>query len=261
MPTIPEKNTPKEPRLDAGRSSRPLYRQVRDYIETRIGSGQWPPETRIPSENELVASMGVSRMTVNRALRELAGEGHLHRVQGVGTFVALRKPQAALLKICSIAEEIQSRGGEHTSDVRLLSRETPPRDVAAILGLPARTMAFHAVLVHRDRGLPIQLAERWVNPAVAPDFLNQDFTRLTPSDYLVRVAPVTEVEHVIEAVVADESTRRLLEIAPGEPCLVLHRTVWSGPLVASCNRFVYPGSRYRIGGRFKPTSAIHGFMP
>ena len=261
MPKSAGERAPEMLGFAAGGSSRPLYRQVRDYIEERIGSGQWPPETRIPSENELVSSMGVSRMTVNRALRELAGEGHLRRVQGVGTFVARRKPQAALLEIRSIAEEIRSRDGEHTSHVHLLQSEIPPGDVAAILGLPAGAMAFHAVLVHLDRGLPIQLAERWVNPAVAPDFLDQDFTRRTPSDYLVQVAPVTEVEHVIEAVVADDRLCRLLHIEAGEPCLVLHRTVWSGPLVASSNRLVYPGSRYRIGGRFKPTSAIHGFMP
>ena len=93
----------------------PLYQQVKTYIEARIASGQWPPEMKIPSENELVASLGVSRMTVNRALRELAALGHLVRVQGVGTFVATPKPQSALLEIRSIADEIRARGGRHTS--------------------------------------------------------------------------------------------------------------------------------------------------
>jgi GntR family transcriptional regulator, histidine utilization repressor len=241
--------------------AKPLYLQVKEHIATRIHSGAWPPDTRVPSENELVAAMGVSRMTVNRALRELTGEGWLHRVQGVGTFVARPKPQAALLAIKSIAEEIRSRGGVHTSDVHLLKAETAPRRVAAAMGLSRDASVFHALLVHRDRGLPIQMAERWVSPAAAPDFLNQDFTRRTPSDYLLEVAPVTEVEHVVEAVVADGRIGRFLEIETGEACLLLHRTVWSGSLVASHNRFVYPGSRYRIGGRFKPASMAHGIIP
>ena len=77
----------------------PLYRKVKKVIKQRIVSGEWPPEDRIPSENDLVASLGVSRMTVHRALRELTTEGYLTRVQGVGTFVSPRKPVAGILEI------------------------------------------------------------------------------------------------------------------------------------------------------------------
>ena len=84
----------------------PLYRKVKTLIKQRIVSGEWPPEERIPSENELVKLLGVSRMTVNRALRELTAEGYLVRVQGVGTFVSARKPVAAMLKIRPIKKEV-----------------------------------------------------------------------------------------------------------------------------------------------------------
>eukprot|EP01037_Dinobryon_pediforme_P037446 gene37446-44920_t len=56
-----------------------LYESVKRMILSRIASGAWPPKHRIPSENELVAHLGVSRMTINRALRELAADGHLLR--------------------------------------------------------------------------------------------------------------------------------------------------------------------------------------
>ena len=52
-----------------------------------IRSGAWAPGARVPSENELVESFGISRMTANRALRELTADGFLARVPGVGTFV------------------------------------------------------------------------------------------------------------------------------------------------------------------------------
>jgi GntR family histidine utilization transcriptional repressor len=231
---------------------KPLYQRVKAHILEQIDSGRLEPESRIPSENELVAALNVSRMTVNRALRELAAEGRLIRVQGVGTFVAPETPRSALLEIVSISEEIRRRGGVHTSEVHLLQAEPAPADVARSMRLPARSEVFHAVLVHRDRGTPVQLADRYVNPAVAPHFLEQDFSRMTPSEYLIRVAPLTEVAHVIEAVLPDEHTRRLLGIDAGTPCLVLHRTTWSDEQVATRSRFFYPGPRYRLSGRFTP---------
>ena len=64
-------------------------------------------------EAELVAQFGFSRMTINRALRELTDEGLLVRLQGVGTFVAEPKGQSALFEIRSIADEIAARNHQH----------------------------------------------------------------------------------------------------------------------------------------------------
>ena len=91
-------------------SASPLYEKVKDFVLGNIGSGKWARNTRLPSENELVSALGVSRMTVHRALRELTSEGHLRRIQGVGTFVAPPKPQSTLIEISNIATEIRGRG-------------------------------------------------------------------------------------------------------------------------------------------------------
>jgi GntR family histidine utilization transcriptional repressor len=244
-------------KMDLGTTVQPLYQKVKAFILEQVDNGRLKPNSRVPSENELVQTLEVSRMTVNRALRELTAEGRLVRVQGVGTFVAPDKPQSALLEIVSIAEEIRRRGGVHNSKVQLLQSEQVPKEVAIYMRLPAGTPVYHALLVHYDRTVPVQLADRYVNPAVAPDFLNQDFARITPNAYLMRVAPVNEVDHVIEAVLADKTTQRLLKIKENTPCLVLHRTTWSGDLVATHSRFTYPGPRYKLGGRFKPDTASH----
>lgn len=66
----------------------PFYERVKAMIKTKIHSGAWPANYRVPSESELVTLFGYSRMTINRALRELTAEGLLVRMQGVGTFVA-----------------------------------------------------------------------------------------------------------------------------------------------------------------------------
>ncbi|STR46286.1 Histidine utilization repressor [Klebsiella oxytoca] len=76
----------------------PFYEKVKQAISEKIHSGVWRPHDRIPSEAELVAQFGFSRMTINRALRELTDEGLLVRLQGVGTFVAEPKGQSRCLK-------------------------------------------------------------------------------------------------------------------------------------------------------------------
>ena len=232
----------------------PLYQKVKRYIKERIQAGDWPRDTRIPSEHKLVKNLGVSRMTVNRALRELTTEGYLIRLQGVGTFVSPCKPQSALLEIRSIAEDIKQRGGKHTSIVHLLTEEKASKDIATAMNLTSGRPVFHSIIVHSENGRPVQYSDRYVNPAVAPDFLNQDFSIITPSRYLLDVTPLTEAEHVIEAVLPDRQVQILLDIKPGEACLVLNRRTWSNDVVATKSRFVYPGSRHRLGGRFKPPS-------
>jgi GntR family histidine utilization transcriptional repressor len=228
----------------------PLYQQVKSMIIRRIDSGHWMPGARIPSENELVTQLGISRMTVNRALRELTVEGHLLRKRGAGTYVKDKKPQAALLEIRSIADEIKSWGGQHDCQVILLQKEVGSELLCYEMGRPPGSEVYHSILVHRDRGLPIQLAERFVNPEIAPDYINQDFSRITPSNYLLSIAQVSAIKHIIESRLPDQQTTELLQISETEPCLVLHRTTWLNDTVVTKNRFIYPGSRYSIGGRF-----------
>ena len=244
------KSKPNNGRLH--QAPQPLYLQVREYIEDRIRSGEWEPGTRIPSENELVELLGISRMTVNRAIRELTVEGFLFRLQGVGTFVTKQKPQTALMEIKSIADEIKERGGIHSCEIHLLQEETVSPELADEMGLSPGGRVYHSIMIHRDKEQAVQVAERFVNPEVVPDYLKQDYTTITPSEYLLSVAPVTEAEHIIEAVMPDVSMQKFLQIKRNEPCLVLYRKTWSHERVATKNRFIYAGTRHRIGGRFKP---------
>lgn len=227
----------------------PRYRRVKDFITERVLSGDWRAGERVPSENELTAQFGVSRMTVNRALRELTAEGWLTRLQGAGSFVAEQKPQSALLEVQNIRSEIMGRGHSHAADLILLASTPALREVAQALEIPLGQRVFHSLLVHRENGVPVQLEERHVNPAFAPRYLEQDFTRLTPFEYLSAVGPIQQAEHIIEAVEATPEARRYLELRAPEPCLQLTRRTWSGGLVATRARLTHPGSRFRFYGR------------
>ena len=157
------------------------------------------------------------------------------------------------MEIRNIADEIRERGGDHQSRVYLLAKEKASPELARAMNLPRGGTVFHSIIVHSDTGRPVQHSNRYVNPAVAPHYLEQDFTRITPNQYLIQMAPVTEVEHIIETTMPDKKIQGLLEMEPGEPCLVLHRRTWTYSDVATRSVFMYPGKRYQIGGRFKPT--------
>ncbi|WP_404325791.1 histidine utilization repressor [Aerophototrophica crusticola] len=242
--------------VEVGAADTPRYQQVKAHVLGLVAAGALKPGDRVPSEHELVAAFGVSRMTANRALRELTAEGKLTRVAGVGTFVAAPKPRGAMLELRPIREEILARGGRHSAEVLRLAREEASGELAAAFELPPGTPLFRSEVLHREDGRPLQLEERWVLPAVAPAYLAQDYTSTTPSDYLLAVAPVQEAEHQVEAALPDARLRRLLEMGAAEPCLLLRRRTWvaapAGPRVASLARLWYPGGRYALGGRFRP---------
>lgn len=227
----------------------PLYAGVKQMILDRIHSGEWPPRHRVPSENELVAELGVSKMTANRALRELASEGELVRIQGVGSFVAERKGTSALFEVRNIADEIAERGHTHLASVILLREEDASPSIADALDLPIGAKVFHSLIVHSENDVPVQIEDRYVNPEAAPSYLEQDFTSTTPNAYLTHEAPLRGSEHIVEAAMPEPWECKLLVIPRNEPCLTIHRRTWSSKQVVSFARLVYPGTRYRLETR------------
>ncbi len=226
-----------------------LYAGVKQMIVTRIRSGEWPPGHRLPSESDLVRELGVSRMTVNRSLRELSIEGLVVRVQGVGSFVAEPKPYAELLEVRNIADEIAQRGHDYSAVVVLAATESATPELADILGVPLSAPVFHTIIVHQENHVPVQLEDRFVNPAAAADYLDHDFTVQTPNQILSFAAPLDEVEHVVEAVLPAAWESRLLAISGAEPCLLIQRRTWSDGVAVATARLLYPGARYRLRGR------------
>ncbi len=230
----------------------PLDLQVRRHILDNIGSGKWGTSTRVPSENDLVKSFGVSRMTANRALRELRDEGILVRIAGVGSFVADQHAHAHPLEIRGIADEIRRRGHVHRSELISLERVRAIAELAEDFGVAPRSELYCSVIVHFENDRPIQLEDRHVLPKLAPDYLKVDFSRTTPYDYLIKAAPLQEAEHLLRAVMPDERTRKLLAMKRDEPCLLMIRRTWTAGQIASVARLYYPGSRYEMSGRFRP---------
>ncbi|BCV34780.1 histidine utilization repressor [Shewanella chilikensis] len=224
------------------------FARIKQYISDRIESGEWVEHSRVPSENQLAELFECSRMTARRALTELVDNDVLERSQGLGTFVAEFKSQSSMLSIRNIADEIKARGHGYSVQVLELTAIEALAPIAIALGLETGSRVFYSVLVHCEEGLPLQLEERFVNPQLIPDYLQQDFNLQTPHEYLSQVAPLTEARHTIEAIVANEQIRARLTIPASEPCLQILRRTWSRQGMVSFARLIHPGSRFRLGG-------------
>jgi len=236
---------------EALRSAAP-YARVKQFLKEELALGHWLPGALMPSDAELVAQFGVSRMTVTRALRELQAEGLVDRVQGVGTFAAHLSRISSTLTIRDLHEEIVARGHCHRAEVHVAKRERAPAELAAQLGLAPGAPVFHTLIVHFEDGVPLQCEDRYVNPACAPDYLDVDFSQVTPTHYLLQVAPLWEAQYSIQSCAASAEEARLLEIAVHDPCLVVVRRTMCRGVPITIARLVHPGSRHQIDGQFKP---------
>ena len=233
-------------------ATKPRYQQLKDLIIGQISNGELRPQDRVPSENELVELMHVSRMTANRALRELTDEGYVERVAGRGTFVADMRARSHVLEVQNIADEIAARGHVHSCEVVRQSRQHARGEIARALDIEQGTDVFHLLLVHCENGTPIQIEDRHVVADFAPDCLEQDFRRITPSAYLTAISPLQEAEQVVRATRPNAAVRQRLQMQEDEASLVVIRRTWSNGRPVTFARLHHPGSRYELTGHYTP---------
>ena len=228
------------------------YARVKQALKDGLAAGRWPAGALMPSEAELVAQFSVSRMTVNRALRELQAEGLVERSQGVGTFAARLHRVSSTLTIRDLHDEITARGHQHHAVVHLQRSEKAPAALAAQLGLATGARVFHTLIVHFENGVPLQCEDRYVNPACSPGYGAADFSHTTPTQFLFDTTALWRAQYSIEAAPASADEARLLGIATGDACLVVTRSTYTRDATITLARLVHPGSRYLLQGEFQP---------
>lgn len=230
-----------------------LHQRILGDIEGRILSGQWPPGHRIPFEMALAEQYGCSRMTVNKALSQLAKSGLIERRKRSGSFVTQPHAQSAVLEIRDIKAEVQSLGLAY--DYELLAREqrkatTEERDAlelkagGAVLALECRHLAARKPFCHE---------ERLINLAAVPEAASQAFDRAAPGPWLLERVPWSAAEHRIQAIGADVELARLLAIPQGTACLRIERRTRMNGLAVTLVRLTYPGQSYELVASFAPT--------
>lgn len=232
----------------------PLWQQIRRALIRPMNDGTWPPGTKIPKEIEIMERYGAARMTVHRALRDLAAEGRITRKRRAGTVVAERPPERPLLEIWDIGAEVERLGGAYSFEI--LASETLDADDprAAGLGLDEPTPVLRLLVRHFSDGSALQIEERLINLTTVPAAANTSFAGEAPGAWLVRTVPWSEAEHVVSAEEASREIARLLSIRTGTACLVVERRTWNDGEPITWARLVHPGDKRRLVGRFRSES-------
>lgn len=234
----------------------PIYDQIRRSIRDLVLNGTWPPGTSVPPEHALMEQLGASRMTVHRALVQLAREGLITRRRRSGTIVASPPASHAMLDILSIPQEVERLGQRYEHEV--LSREDgrPSPELAIRFGLKRGERVAHLVTLHRADGKPHVLEERVIHLAAVPAAADEDFANTPPGDWLLGNSLWSQAEHAISAVPAEPDDARLLAIEAGEACLLIERRTWNQAAPITAVRLLYPGTRHRFVGRFGPYGKV-----
>jgi len=228
----------------------PLHQRIRSEIEARIRSGEWAPGHRAPTEAELMAQYGCSRMTVNKAMTALVEAGLIVRRKRAGSFVARPRVHAPVLNIPDIQSEIVARG--ETYVFRLMSRTVRDADGEDEIELAAGGKLLELDGVHDAGGRPFALERRLVALKAAPEIAAADFAAVPPGAWLLEHVAWTEAESRISAINADAEDARLLALDEGTACLVVDRRTWREGQHVTRVRQVFPGEAYDLVARFGP---------
>lgn len=247
----------------------PAYQRIKNAILDNIHSGKWQAGAAISTEMALAEEFSVSRMTVNRALKELSEERVLERRQGSGTFVAQQQFNHTFVEVRNIAQDLKSANRDYQAQVlskrvitaSMLDDEMRRKfdiDEAAFSSNVNETdnhtdsaeaaILYEVKIIHFADGQPIQFEERWVDAAKVPEFIEQDFSVVNTSDYLIAKSPLERGSYTIRALAAPDEIADALQIAPQSPTLVLCRQTYSAGQVLTFVKMWHAGDRYQFSG-------------
>lgn len=204
----------------------PLYHQIQHLLRHRIHNGQYRPGTQIPSEHDLSAELGVSRVTLREALRELVRENLLVTVQGKGTFVNSNPPKRlAPVRYTGFLEDMQERVRKlRVAEVEITQSPALP-EVKKALDLDQQTSEL--TVIRRLRLIddePFSFTLNYLPTEIGArirqrDLYSMPLLKIIQEDLKI---PITRAQETIEAAPADPDTAKRLSIPVLYP--VLHMT-------------------------------------
>jgi GntR family transcriptional regulator len=202
----------------------PLHRQLFLVLHDEIARGAIAPGEALPTEQSLCDQFGVSRITVRRALADLAEQGYIERRQGVGSFVRQRDRSDEAPLSGSYMDNLRQTQFQTSVDVVEHDIRTPPMSIADALGCADGML--HILRVRRERRTdePLMITEAWL-PVDLSDVLSASALRETPLYELLTGAGVVveRMQHEISAEIAGPRNAGLLDVPIGSALLRVNR--------------------------------------
>jgi GntR family transcriptional regulator, N-acetylglucosamine utilization regulator len=223
-------------------SSLPLYQQLQRALREAIEGGALGPDDALPSERQLAADLGVSRITVRKAIDGLADEGRLVRRQGSGNFVGARI-EKNFAKLTSFSEDMRARGRVPSSQwlKRQAGQVSPEEAMRLALSPGAKVYRFHRLRFADDEPMSLEFCT-----IAATALPSENAVEASLYDALERAGnrPVRALQR-LRALLLDEEQARLLEAKPGDAGLQVERVGYlrDGRAIELSNSY-YRGDTY-----------------
>lgn len=240
-------------RFRAGRLDRspgmPLYQQIFMILKARIGAGELNPGDLLPGEHELCAELGVSRITVKRALNDLADAGLVVRERGRGTRVA-HAPDYQIVNATleGWLENVSAMGRDTSVTVLDFGYLPATGEIAAALSVAPGTPVQRAVRVRRLKGRPMSHLVTHVPEEIGRQYRREDLGNRPLLKLLERAGiTVASASQTISATLADPDVAAALEVPAGSPLIEVRRVVHdSGERAVEMIRALYRPDVYRF---------------
>ena len=236
----------------------PIHARIEADLRRAIAEGRWEVGSRIPSEDELRQSYGVSRMTVRQALERLANAGLLVKRQGVGTFVASEKIERVASRLLGFHEDALAHGLVPETRVLSVTVEQVGKEDGRALGLTERTEVLRVKRLRSADGEPIGLNTITVVPEFARDLSDLDYTRSFYEGVAERLRlSVGEAAQSVEAVDGGAGAAELLQVPANRPLLCVTRVTYlSDGRLLGLTRSLYRGDRYYLSLRVRRSEPV-----
>jgi GntR family histidine utilization transcriptional repressor len=230
-----------------------LHRRILSDLEGHILSGRWPPGHRLPFEVELAREYGCSRMTVNKALMQLAGSGLIERRRKSGSFVTRPHSQSAVLEIRDIRTDVLAMGLDYAYELLTHRRRKANADDRSRFGAEITGNVLELECRHLAGGKPFCCEQRVIALGTVPEAADESFEAVAPGPWLLQRVPWSAARHAIRAVGADARIAAILGLARGTPCLSMERRTMLDGAPVTHVRLTWPGDRHELVAQFEPS--------
>ena len=208
----------------ASASGTALHRQVFLVLRDEIRRGVFAPGHALPKEEALCERFGVSRITVRRALADLAALGLVERRQGIGNFVRRDMPTRRERPTLSLVDGLRRTADETSVSVIGVDQGVPPADVADLLQLAPGEAAVRAERMRSIGATPVMLTDAWVPMALGKRLTAAALRKRPLYEILLGQGVVLgRVVQELSAVIADPTRAERLGVEVGSPLLKLVR--------------------------------------
>ncbi len=210
-------------------NTQPVYMQLAEFLQERINSNVYGLGNRIPSERELTETLGISRLTVRKAINVLIERGLLVRVQGKGTFVTSPKLNSPLDDgLESMGKFIQEQGLLPSNKVLSCEVRKAGTKYARIFHISPKDNIFQLFRLRLGNGKPIVLEYTYIPCSIIPDIETYNFEYTSLYDLFKKHEIKTSYDYQeLEIVNICNPQAKLLELEENTSVFMLHNTVIS----------------------------------